>query len=64
MKKKCNIDGDMSLKEATRAFERDYILQKLEDYNGNIADVAEHLDLKRTYLYEKMKALDIKRTGK
>ena len=48
-----------SLQEARAAYERDYILRKLEQNQGNVSRTAEILGLERSHLYRKMKALGI-----
>ena len=48
-----------SLQQAREAYERDYILRKLEDCSGNVTRAAEILGLERSHLYRKMKALGI-----
>ena len=48
-----------SLQEARAAYERDYILRKLEENQGNVSRTAEVLGLERSHLYRKMKALGI-----
>jgi two-component system, NtrC family, nitrogen regulation response regulator NtrX len=48
-----------SLQQAREAYERDYILRKLEDCHGNVSRAAEILGLERSHLYRKMKALGI-----
>ncbi len=48
-----------SLHEARAAYERDYILRKLEENQGNISRTAEVLGLERSHLYRKMKSLGI-----
>jgi len=48
-----------SLQEARCAYERQYILKKLEETNGNVTRTAEILGLERSNLYRKMKALGI-----
>jgi two-component system nitrogen regulation response regulator NtrX len=48
-----------SLQQAREAYERDYILRKLEESNGNVSRTAETLGLERSHLYRKMKALGI-----
>jgi two-component system nitrogen regulation response regulator NtrX len=49
----------VSLQQAREAYERDYILRKLEDCHGNVSRAAETLGLERSHLYRKMKALGI-----
>ncbi|HEV2233636.1 MAG TPA: sigma-54 dependent transcriptional regulator [Terriglobia bacterium] len=48
-----------SLHEARAAYERDYILKKLEENQGNMSRTAEVLGLERSHLYRKMKSLGI-----
>ncbi len=52
-------DGSGSLHEVKEAAERDYILRKLDETNGNVTRAAELLGLERSHLYRKMKALGI-----
>jgi two-component system nitrogen regulation response regulator NtrX len=51
--------GFSSLREARAAYERDYILRKLEENQGNVSRTAEVLGLERSHLYRKMKSLGI-----
>lgn len=53
------IDSFGSLQEVRAAVEKDYILKKLEETNGNVSRTAELLGLERSNLYRKMKALGI-----
>lgn len=48
-----------TLLQAREAYERDYILKKLDDVHGNVSRAAELLGLERSHLYRKMKALGI-----
>jgi two-component system nitrogen regulation response regulator NtrX len=48
-----------SLHEARAAYERDYILKKLDENHGNVSRTAEVLGLERSHLYRKMKSLGI-----
>ena len=49
-----------ALREPDReAAEREYILKKLEETNGNVTRTAELLGLERSNLYRKMKTLGI-----
>ncbi len=48
-----------SLHQARAAYERDYILKKLDENHGNVSRTAEVLGLERSHLYRKMKALGI-----
>jgi two-component system nitrogen regulation response regulator NtrX len=54
--------GFTSLQEARAAYERDYILRKLEENQGNVSRTAEILGLERSHLYRKMKSLGISAT--
>ena len=49
----------LTLHQARAAYERDYILKKLDDNHGNISRTAEVLGLERSHLYRKMKTLGI-----
>ena len=52
--------GDGStLHQARAAYERDYILKKLDENHGNVSRTAETLGLERSHLYRKMKSLGI-----
>ncbi len=51
---------DLPLKEATLNFEKDFIEQKLKEYNYRISETARSLQIERSHLYKKIKALDIK----
>jgi two-component system nitrogen regulation response regulator NtrX len=48
-----------TLQQAREAYERDYILKKMEESRGNVSRAAEALGLERSHLYRKMKALGI-----
>lgn len=48
-----------SLHQARDAYERDYILKKLDENHGNVSRAAEVLGLERSHLYRKMKTLGI-----
>jgi two-component system nitrogen regulation response regulator NtrX len=48
-----------TLQEFREAAERDYIMKKLEEANGNVTRTAELLGLERSNLYRKMKTLGI-----
>ncbi len=50
-----------TIKEAVNDFEREFIMLVLDECKDNVTTAAEQLDLKRGYLYEKMKNLGIKR---
>ncbi|HEV2178515.1 MAG TPA: sigma-54 dependent transcriptional regulator [Terriglobia bacterium] len=51
--------GFRTLHDARAAYERDYILRKLEENQGNVSRTAEVLGLERSHLYRKMKSLGI-----
>ncbi len=48
-----------TLHDARDAYERDYILKKLDENHGNVSRTAEVLGLERSHLYRKMKTLGI-----
>jgi two-component system nitrogen regulation response regulator NtrX len=48
-----------SLLQAREAYERDYIIKKLDEFHGNVSRAAEGLGLERSHLYRKMKALGV-----
>jgi two-component system nitrogen regulation response regulator NtrX len=48
-----------TLQQAREAYERDYILKKLDEFHGNVSRAAEGLGLERSHLYRKMKALGV-----
>jgi two-component system, NtrC family, nitrogen regulation response regulator NtrX len=52
-------DDFSSLQQARDAYEREYILKKIEEARNNISRAAELLGLERSHLYRKMKALGI-----
>jgi len=49
-----------SLETARKAYEREFILRKLEENHGNITHTARALGLERSHLYRKMKALHLR----
>jgi two-component system nitrogen regulation response regulator NtrX len=53
------FDRFASLQEVREAAERDYILRKLDEAQGNVSRTAELLGLERSNLYRKMKSLGI-----
>ncbi|MBD3382225.1 MAG: response regulator [candidate division Zixibacteria bacterium] len=52
----------VDLKTAVEDFERRYILTKIKETAGNMAEAARRLGLERSHLYKKLKALDIEDT--
>ncbi|MEW6109179.1 MAG: sigma-54 dependent transcriptional regulator [Nitrospirota bacterium] len=52
--------GIKTLKEARDAFEKDFIIKKLEENAWNISKTAEVLEIERSNLHRKIKAYDIK----
>ena len=48
-----------TLFQAREAYERDYILKKLDECHGNVSRAAEALGLERSHLYRKMKTLGV-----
>jgi two-component system nitrogen regulation response regulator NtrX len=52
-------DEFSTLVEAREAYEREFILKKLDEVHGNVSRAAEGLGLERSHLYRKMKALGV-----
>ena len=52
-------DEFATLLEAREAYERDYILKKIDETHGNMSRAAEALGLERSHLYRKLKALGV-----
>jgi two-component system, NtrC family, nitrogen regulation response regulator NtrX len=48
-----------TLKEARVAFEKEFIIRKLKENNGNISKTADEIDVERSNLHRKIKALGI-----
>jgi len=48
-----------TLQQAREAYEREYILKKIDECRGNVSRAAESLGLERSHLYRKMKTLNI-----
>ncbi|NOS35350.1 MAG: response regulator [Deltaproteobacteria bacterium] len=48
-----------TLREARREFEREFILHKIEEYDGNISKTAEAIGIERSHLYRKMRGYGI-----
>jgi two-component system nitrogen regulation response regulator NtrX len=53
-----SVTGD-SLKDAKMDFERQFILKKLEENEGNISRTAEAIGLERSNLHKKLKSLKV-----
>ena len=49
----------LPLREARESFEREYLLHKLKEVNGNISKLSERVGMERTHLYRKLRALGI-----
>ncbi len=48
-----------TFREARAAFEKDFLLEKIQENNGNISRTAEMIGLERSYLHRKIKAFGI-----
>lgn len=48
-----------TLQQAREAYEREYILKKIDECHGNMSRAAESLGLERSHMYRKMRALGI-----
>jgi two-component system nitrogen regulation response regulator NtrX len=51
--------GYKTFQEASEAFERQYILHKLAEHQGNVTRAAEAMSIDRSHLYRRMRALGI-----
>ena len=49
-----------SFKEATDAYQREFILHKLNEFEGNVSRAAESMGVDRSHLYRRMRSLGIK----
>jgi two-component system nitrogen regulation response regulator NtrX len=54
-----NVLECSTLREAREEFEKEFILQKLEENNWNVSKTAEIIELERSNLYRKMKSYGI-----
>lgn len=54
-----DMSGDRTLKDAREEFEKEYILKKLQENSWNISKTSEILEIERSNLHRKMKALGI-----
>jgi two-component system nitrogen regulation response regulator NtrX len=54
-----DFSTDLSFRQARADFEKDFILQKINEFNGNISKTAEAIGLERSYLHRKMKTYGI-----
>jgi two-component system nitrogen regulation response regulator NtrX len=48
-----------TLKEARAAFEKEFIIRKLKENNGNVSKTADEIDVERSNLHRKIRALGI-----
>ncbi len=53
------VPMDLSLTDATRHFQCDYIQRHIDRAGGNMTDAAAHLGLHRSNLYRKMRQLGL-----
>lgn len=51
---------DMPLRDAREAFEKKYLGLLLKRFNGNISQMASHIDMERTALHRKLKTMDLR----
>jgi two-component system, NtrC family, nitrogen regulation response regulator NtrX len=57
-------EAESSLQGARERFEREYILQKLMEYKGNVSRAAQALQIERSNLYRKIRQLGIPYSGR
>ena len=50
---------DLPLREARESFERDYLIHQLKRMDGSVGKVAKLIEMERTHLYRKLRALKI-----
>lgn len=50
---------DSTFRKARAEFEKDYLLQKISEFSGNISKTAEAIGLERSYLHRKIKSYGI-----
>jgi two-component system nitrogen regulation response regulator NtrX len=48
-----------SFKDATDAYQREFILHKLNEYDGNVSRAADAMGVDRSHLYRRMRNLGI-----
>ncbi len=53
------FSSSLKLKDARQNFEKQFIIQKLKENNGNISKTAQSLGIERSYLHRKLKAYGI-----
>ena len=54
-----NLADHATFREARAEFEKEYILRKIQENNGNISRTAESIGLERSYLHRKIKSFGI-----
>ncbi len=54
-----NLDEIANFRDARAKFEKDYLIQKIQENSGNISRTAEMIGLERSYLHRKIKAYGI-----
>jgi two-component system nitrogen regulation response regulator NtrX len=51
--------SEMSIRDAREAFEREYLMEQLKRFTGNISQTAKFVGMERSALHRKLKALNI-----
>ena len=54
-----DLEGLMTFRDARARFEREFLIQKIEENQGNISKTAEAIGLERSYLHRKIKTYGI-----
>lgn len=54
-----SFDGYGTFREARSKFEKDYLVAKIKEFNGNISKTSEAIGLERSYLHRKIKYFGI-----
>jgi len=57
-------DERVTLGEATRRFQRDFIRQTLDEAQWNVTDAAQRLDIARSHLYNLIKTHELRREAR
>lgn len=50
---------ELTLREARERFERDYLLEQVERFGGNVSKTAQFVGMERSALHRKLKSLDV-----
>ncbi len=51
--------SDLGFKDAKKAFEREFLRERLQENDGNVSQTAEQIGMERSHLHKKMKTLNM-----